>query len=110
MPQTLIFDPRALRESAQRACDLLKALGNADRLLLLCQLTQGERCVSELEQLTGIRQPSLSQQLAVLREESLVATRRDGKHIYYSVRSPAALAVMQVLYDHFCDKGAAQSC
>jgi ArsR family transcriptional regulator len=77
-------------------------LGNPDRLLLLCQLTQGEFCVSELEALTAIRQPTLSQQLGVLRDEQLVKTRREGKQIYYSIASNEAMAVMEVLYELYC--------
>lgn len=100
-----IFDLEAMQESATQACALLKTLGNRDRLLLLCQLSQGEYCVSELEQQLQIQQPTLSQQLAVLREEQLVATRREGKQIFYRVASKEALAVMQVLYEQFC-KGA----
>lgn len=77
-----------LRDSASKACTLLKVLANEDRLLLLCQLTQGERNVGELEALTGIRQPTLSQQLGVLRDEGLVNTRRMGKFIF--TRSPVS--------------------
>jgi DNA-binding transcriptional ArsR family regulator len=58
--------------------------------------------VGELEAQLGIRQPTLSQQLGVLRESGLVATRREGKNIFYSVASPQALAVMSVLYQQFC--------
>ena len=83
---------------------LLKALANPDRLLLLCQLTQGEQTVGALEAALGIRQPSLSQQLGVLRQEGLVATRRDGKQIHYSVASPEALAVLRLLYQLYCPK------
>jgi len=86
---------------------LLKALANPDRLLLLCQLSQGERNVSELEQLLGIQQPTLSQQLAVLRREGLVATRREGKQIHYRISSPEALAVITTLYQLFCERGQA---
>lgn len=91
----------AMRGSAYKASSLLKAMGNADRLMLLCQLSQGEHCVSDLEQKVGIGQPTLSQQLGVLREEMLVATRRDGKQIYYRVASAPVLAVLQVLYAQF---------
>ncbi|CDG81471.1 biofilm growth-associated repressor [Janthinobacterium agaricidamnosum NBRC 102515 = DSM 9628] len=91
-----------MRGCADRASALLKAMANPDRLLLLCQLLQGEHCVSELEQAVGIGQPSLSQQLGVLREEMLVATRRDGKQIFYRVASDNVLAVLQVLYTQFC--------
>jgi DNA-binding transcriptional ArsR family regulator len=80
----------------------MRVMSNPDRLLLLCQLSQGERRVGELEELLDIQQPTLSQQLAVLREESLVTTRRDGKQIYYSIDSRAALDVLNVLYTHFC--------
>jgi len=96
------LDLEAMQTSAARACGLLKVLGNPDRLLLLCQLTQGEYCVSELEALLNIQQPTLSQQLGVLREEELVSTRREGKQIYYSMASKEALAVMTVLHELFC--------
>lgn len=98
------FDLQEMQAAAIRACALLKVLGNPDRLLLLCQLTQGEYCVSELEAALGIVQPTLSQQLAVLREEKLVDTRREGKQIYYSLASAEAKAVLQVLYQQFCTK------
>jgi DNA-binding transcriptional ArsR family regulator len=93
---------QAMRPAAAKASRLLKALANPDRLLLLCQLTQGEHCVSEMEALVRVLQPTLSQQLAVLRQEGLVTTRRDGKQIFYRIASPDALAVMQVLYQQFC--------
>ena len=91
-----------LRQSADRACRLLKALSNPDRLLLMCQLADGEKRVGELEVLAGIAQPTLSQQLAVLREEGLVTTRREGKSIHYQVASPQALALMHTLFEQFC--------
>lgn len=93
---------QALRDAAGQACTLMKVLGNADRLLLLCELAQGERSVSELQEVLGIVQPTLSQQLAVLREEGLVDTRREGKSIHYRLVSEPAVAVMQVLYEQFC--------
>ena len=96
------LDLQEMQAAATRACALLKALANPDRLLLLCQLTQGEFCVSELESMLGIQQPTLSQQLGVLREEKLVHTRREGKQIYYSLASKEATAVLQVLYQQFC--------
>lgn len=101
MPGTQL-DLQNMRTAAAQACGLLKVLGNPDRLLLLCQLTQGEFCVSELESLLGIGQPTLSQQLSVLREEKLVSTRRDGKQIFYRIDSNEAQAVMQVLYEQYC--------
>lgn len=97
-------DPAAMRTAAARACGLLKVLGNPDRLLLLCQLSQGPLCVSELESTVGIGQPTLSQQLGVLREEALVSTRREGKQIFYSIASDEAQAVLQVLYQLYCNQ------
>ena len=91
-----------MQAAARDACGLLKVLSNPDRLMILCQLSQGEARVGELEELLGIVQPTLSQQLTVLREEELVSTRRDGKNIYYSLASPKALAVIQTLYLQFC--------
>ena len=92
-----------MQAKADEAAALLKALANRDRLLLLCQLVDGERSVTALGGLTGIEQPSLSQQLGVLRGERLVATHREGKHIVYRIASPAALAVLQTLYGLYCD-------
>ena len=96
------IDLNTMRASAFRTCSMLKTLSNPDRLLLLCQISQGERCVGDLEEALDIHQPTLSQQLGVLRDEGLVNTRRDGKRIYYSVASSEAMAVMQVLYEQFC--------
>ena len=73
---------QGMQSVAANASRLLKALANADRLLLLCQLKQGEHGVSEMETLAGVLQPLLSQQLAVLRQEGLVTTRREGKQIF----------------------------
>ena len=95
-------DLAELSKSADRAADFLKALANRNRLTILCLLSQGERSVSDLESFLGIRQPTLSQQLAVLREENLVATRRDGKAIYYRLASEEAVQVIGMLYDLFC--------
>ncbi|HWU83092.1 MAG TPA: metalloregulator ArsR/SmtB family transcription factor [Methylophilaceae bacterium] len=91
-----------MRANASVASAFLKALANPDRLLLLCQLSQGECCVSDLESRVGLRQPSLSQQLTVLRNEALVTTRKEGKQVYYRIASEDALAIMQVLYRKFC--------
>jgi len=93
-----------LRESASQACAVLKAMAHEDRLLLLCQLTQGERNVGELEALVGLHQPSLSQHLGVLRDEGLVATRREGKYIYYRLASFEVIQIMQTLSALYCGK------
>lgn len=99
-----MLDINRVRRSAVDACTLMRTLANEDRLLLLCQLAKGERRVGELEELLDIRQPTLSQQLSVLRNEGLVATRRDGKHIYYSVASIEALRILETLYELYCAK------
>lgn len=92
-----------LQARAGEAATLLKALANPGRLLLLCQLVDAQRSVGELGALTGLAQPSLSQQLGVLRGERLVATRREGKQVIYRIASPAVLAVLQTLYTLFCE-------
>lgn len=106
-PSSAAFSLEDMRASAAQACRLMKVLANPDRLLLLCQMAEGEKRVGELEALLGIVQPTLSQQLTVLREEQLVSTRREGKHVFYRLSSPAVLAVMQTLHDQFCDRASA---
>jgi DNA-binding transcriptional ArsR family regulator len=100
----LAIDPDVLRPAAGQAVGVLKLLANEDRLLLLCQLSQAEMCVSELEQRLGIRQPTLSQQLGVLRVEAVVDTRKEGKNVYYRVSDPAVLEVLALLYRLYCPK------
>jgi len=104
MIQATQIDLANLQAAAKQASGLLKILANPDRLLLLCQMTQGEFAVGALEELTGIRQPTLSQQLTILREEKLVHARREGKQVFYSIASKEALAVLQVLYALYCPK------
>ena len=99
--------PTDLTASAHRASALLKALANPDRLVILCYLAEGERTVTELGALLDLRQPTLSQQLARLRADDLVQTRRDGKNIYYSLASPEATRVIELLYELYCAPAAA---
>jgi DNA-binding transcriptional ArsR family regulator len=108
MPNDLQSPPAMaqLRASAGRACALLKGMANEDRLVLLCQLAEGERNVSELQSSTGVLQPTLSQQLGVLRDEGLVDTRREGRFIYYRLAGTEVRAVMQALHDSFCGSAA----
>ena len=106
----IAMDVDALRRAADAACGLMKVLSNPDRLLLLCQLTNGEKRVGELEVLVGIAQPTLSQQLSVLREEGLVTTRREGKNIYYQIASPQALALLNTLAEQFCAPQETRTC
>ena len=98
-----------LLESSEKASRLLKALSNQDRLMILCNLADGEKCVGDLEGLLGIRQPTLSQQLARLRTDELVNTRRDGKVIYYSLASSEAGRVIELLYELYCEPAIAAS-
>ncbi|MBL0010504.1 MAG: winged helix-turn-helix transcriptional regulator [Nitrosomonas sp.] len=100
--EPVLHDIAALHTSASAACSLLKVLANEDRLLILCELTQGTRNVGELEELLGIHQPTLSQQLTVLREEHLVATERKGKYIYYRLASQEAIKIIETLYSLYC--------
>jgi len=97
-------DLAALQASANQACALLKVLAHGDRLIILCRLSQGEFCVGELEEDLGIRQPTLSQQLGVLRQEGLVSTRKEGKHVFYQLASADALAVLTVLHERMCSQ------
>lgn len=96
------IDLHAMRDSADRASHFLRSLANADRLMLLCQLSQGEQGVGDLEDLTGIRQPSLSQQLGILRREGLITPRKMGKQVFYSIDEPKVMVMIQQLYTLFC--------
>jgi DNA-binding transcriptional ArsR family regulator len=91
-------------EKAQRAANFLKALAHESRLMILCILAEGEKSVSELEELLTLRQPTVSQQLARLRADGLVATRREGKIIYYRLASEEARVIIGAIYDVFCRK------
>lgn len=101
------LDIAHMRSAAGQATALLRVLANEDRLMLLCQLTLGEACVSELEERLGIRQPTLSQQLAILRTEQIVSTRREGKNIFYRISDARAVAVLGTLYGLYCPAPAA---
>jgi len=90
--------------NAKRATNFLKALAHESRLMILCILAEGEKSVSELEDLLNLRQPTVSQQLARLRADGLVSTRRDGKAIYYRLASEEARAIIGAIYDVFCRK------
>jgi DNA-binding transcriptional ArsR family regulator len=87
---------------ARHASEVLKALAHENRLLLLCYLWERPRSVSELESALSLRQPTVSQQLARLRLDGLVTTRRDGKTIYYSIADEKLHRLIAVIYDVFC--------
>jgi ArsR family transcriptional regulator len=96
------FDLSLFEDSADRAASLLRTLANERRLMILCQLVEGELSVGALQPRVGLSQSALSQHLALLREEGVVATRREGQSIFYRVADPAALRVLQTLAELFC--------
>jgi DNA-binding transcriptional ArsR family regulator len=97
-------DAERMAAKAKQAAAFLKALAHESRLMILCILSQGEKSVTELERKLDLRQPTVSQQLARLRADGLVATRRDGKTIYYSLASADARTIVGAIYQVFCDK------
>jgi DNA-binding transcriptional ArsR family regulator len=96
------MDIAVLQKNAKRAGRLLKAMSNDSRLLILCQLAEGEKSVSELERLIGLGQSALSQHLARLRRDELVRTRRQAQAIYYALAGNEATRVIAVLHDLYC--------
>ena len=96
------IDPEAMRVNAGRASDLLKALANDKRLMILCLLVEGERAVGDLNARLDLSQSALSQHLAVLRSEGLVATRREAQSILYSLVPGPAQRILQTLHDVYC--------
>jgi ArsR family transcriptional regulator, virulence genes transcriptional regulator len=96
------FDLAQFEDSAARAAALLRLLGNETRLMVLCQLADGELSVGQLQAGIGISQSALSQHLALMRQQGLVATRRQGQTIFYRITDPAALRVIQTLAELFC--------
>ena len=91
-------------DNAKDASDFLKALAHESRLMILCILAEGEKSVTELETILSLRQPTVSQQLARLRMDNLVATRRDGKTVYYKIGNESVGKIIEAVYDIFCRK------
>ncbi|KAA5602432.1 ArsR/SmtB family transcription factor [Blastochloris sulfoviridis] len=96
------LDSDMMLANAQEASDFLKALAHQSRLVILCMLAEGEKSVGELEELLSQRQATVSQQLARLRLDGLVTTRRDGQTIYYSLASDDVRVILGALYEVFC--------
>jgi DNA-binding transcriptional ArsR family regulator len=96
------FDIETMIGNAQHAAEFLKALSHEARLVILCLLIEGEKSVTEIEQMLKLRQPAVSQQLARLRADNLVDIRRDGKNIYYSLARPEVREVIGALHEAFC--------
>jgi DNA-binding transcriptional ArsR family regulator len=101
-PTEETLDVDALIASAREASGFLKALAHEARLLILCLLIDEEKSVSDIEEILKLRQPAISQQLARLRADGLVETRRDGKNIFYSLARPEAREVIGALHRAFC--------
>lgn len=93
-------DPMQL--AADQASELLKAMANRHRLLILCKLSQGEQSVGQLAEFLDIRDSTVSQHLSLLRRDRLIAGRRDGQTIWYRIESEPALDVVKALYNSFC--------
>ncbi len=92
----------SLMQKARKASDFLKAVAHESRLVILCLLSERERSVTELEELLALSQATVSQQLARLRHEGLVETRRDGRAVYYSLSDDTTKRFIQAIYDKFC--------
>jgi DNA-binding transcriptional ArsR family regulator len=101
----LAFDPEEMREHADDAARLLKALSNSSRLMILCSLARGELTVGQINERVALSQSALSQHLAVLRHDGLVRTRRAAQTIYYSLTDSPAREVIETLHRIFCGDG-----
>jgi DNA-binding transcriptional ArsR family regulator len=96
------IQPEAMEAAANQASELLKSLANRHRLLILCQLVEGERSVGDLAAFLKARDSTVSQHLALLRKDGLVQARRDGQTIYYSIASGPAQRVLETLFAIYC--------
>lgn len=99
------IDPAAMSAAADETAALLRTISNPHRVMILCQLTTGEKSVGQLAGFIGIRDSTTSQHLAVLRRARIIAGRRDGQTIWYRIVNPTAREIMQVLYAAYCGKG-----
>jgi DNA-binding transcriptional ArsR family regulator len=103
------IDSETMERAADQASDLLKALSNRHRLLIICQLIEGERSVGELAEFLNLRDSTVSQHLALLRKDGLVSSRRDAQTIFYSIASEPAREILKTLYQVFCAPNSARS-
>ena len=102
LPPAMAAKIAELQDNARRAAGMLKAMSNPSRLVILCQLAEGERSVGELETLVGVSQSGISQHLAGLRREHVVSTRRDKQTVFYSLASDDVVALMATMHRVFC--------
>jgi len=91
-----------MSQAADVAVELLQSLGNRSRLMIMCQLLEGEKSVGQLAEFLQARESTVSQHLALLRKDRLVTTRRDGQTIFYSISSDAARRIIELLYEIYC--------
>jgi DNA-binding transcriptional ArsR family regulator len=96
------IDSEIMERAADEASNLLKALSNRHRLLIICQLIDGERSVGELAEFLSLRDSTVSQHLALLRKDGLVSARRDAQTIFYSIASEPARDILKTLYQAYC--------
>ena len=101
---TVKLNVNEMRKNAESSAAFLKLLANPTRLLVLCNLIEGERCVGDLEKGLDISQSALSQHLSKMKEEGIVKADKRGQHVYYSVSDPNVVEILNVLYDLFCKK------
>ena len=93
---------KQMREAAPKVSELMKVLSNEHRLMILCQLAEGEKSVGELAELLSVRQAALSQQLALLRKDGMVQTRRQAQNVFYSLAREDVRSLMGFLYETYC--------
>ncbi|UJW77513.1 ArsR/SmtB family transcription factor [Rhizobium sp. SL42] len=99
------IDPEAMKAGAEIASELLKSLSNRYRLLILCRLADGEHSVGQLAEFLEIRDSTVSQHLALLRRDRIIAARRDGQTVWYRIESDPAREIVNTLYNSFCKAG-----
>ncbi len=102
MNKKVAINPDEMRAAVEQASELMKALSNQHRLLILCRLIDGEQSVGQLAEFVGIRDSTASQHLALLRREGIIANRRDGQTVWYRIESHITRKVVNVLYAHYC--------
>jgi len=104
MDTVSLKDLKAMRKHAGKAAALMRALSHQARLRILCDLLGEERSAGALVQRSGLSQSALSQHLARLREEGLVATRREAQSVFYRIADPDAARILAVLFDIYCKR------
>ena len=93
---------KVMEENALKAANFLKGIASQHRLVILCQLVESEKSVTQLIEATSLPQTSMSQHLSKLKEENIVTFRRDHRTLYYSIKNEAILKIMDILYHEFC--------